>query len=163
MAEKKANNQKQATAVKFESKKPKKKGSNSGAALEQRVGIKNNVGMMARYCDSTYKDIENALFQGAKYEGEVNRFPKEPIIHFNEKTREIDCMELSELRKIERALQKHSKELDSIWKQVRPARKVDDKKKTFDKRKVNPANPFQKENRVNKAKSRPLTPTSTAK
>jgi len=152
MAEKKPTNQKQ-PVVKFESKKPKKKGCNSGASLEQRNSLKNSVGMMARYCDTTFKDIEKAILAGSKYTEEVNRFPKEPNIYFDETSREVKTSDLSELRKIERALQKHSKDLDAIWKKVRPQRPVDDKKKPFDKRKVNPSNPFQKENRANQPKT----------
>ena len=150
MAEKKST---PASTTKFESKKPKKKGSNSGASLDQRAGLKNSVGMMARYCDTAFKDIEVAIASGAKYDEDVNRFPKEPILHFNEKTREIECMDLAELRKMERALQIHSKLLDSVWKKVRPQRSKDSKKSAPGKRKGNPSNPFQKDNRVAKPKS----------
>ena len=149
MAEKKSPASKPAPAVKHKSKKPIKKGSNSGASLEQRISVKNSCGMLARSCATTFKLIEEMPL---KYEGEVLRFPKDIVIPFDEVTREIKSNELSELRKIERALQKHSKDLEYIWKQVRPQRPVEDKKKPFDKRKVNPSNPFQKENRVNQPK-----------
>jgi len=137
MAEKKSPASKPAPAVKHKSKKPIKKGSNSGASLEQRISVKNSCGMLARSCATTFKLIEEMPL---KYEGEVLRFPKDITIPFDEVTREIKSNELSELRKIERALQKHSKDLEYIWKQVRGP-KVE-KKKSFTQNR-NPSTPFQ--------------------
>lgn len=107
----------------YVSKKPKKKGVNSGASLEMRTNLILKLGMVARSCDSTYKMIQAAFTNGAKYEGEVTRFPAGIEVPFDEKTREIKCNDLGELRKLDRALEKHDKDLTTIWKSVRTPRK----------------------------------------
>lgn len=122
------------------SKKPKRKGLNSGANLAQRVALNARIDMLARASDTVHKDLEKAIkskfykTHGVTSEEELplevqetpvvpGKFPEGFEINFDAKSRTVKGLtEVGYMRRLETAMAKNLKALEIQMKEYRKPR-----------------------------------------
>lgn len=115
-------------------KKPRRKGINSGANLEQRQAMKFKLGSLFRTVLSTFKEIND---------NRVNRkLVSDPIFIedflksenvYNKEKREVSSEDLGVLRKVERELLNAKRSLNDILKEEQPTEQLNKKPRRFRK------------------------------
>jgi hypothetical protein len=133
------------TEAAAKSKKPRRKGLNSPAAISRRKGLESQASMLARSCVSTFKDVQiwvsKKVFAGAerneegyvedtdKYAGLAEEMlgglvalPELSLSLWKPKKKEIRSEDEGDLKKSLAELQKHQKELSFKLKSLRPPR-----------------------------------------
>ncbi len=120
------------------SKKPRRKGVNSGAALEARQAILNQIGMLGRSCISTrnmaLRELakkENAISEGYYDAGALSpeildkvpaALPDSVKAIWNESKQIVRCDDASILKAALRDIQNQEEILNDFYKSVRPFR-----------------------------------------